>query len=184
MMMNQPQIMNNVKNPRRSRNPIHHAQKKKLLVDGAKGKPKKKGVSNRPKTATQERTSRKTDKVKTFIKRMKIPLRSHYFYGEDPIRVLDFLVCFTRETNNQQRLDSQAFETLPSLSEEFAVSEYNYMVDITPVTKKSITCWPKAVKYLLINYAQTKTNYEGSTRPLEQGNTAKEGREVGFPPDE
>lgn len=53
-------------------------------------------------------------------------------------------------------LEAQAFVTLQSFLEGFARIQYDATVSMTPLTDGGPTCLPKAVKYLLTNYAQDK----------------------------
>lgn len=66
---------------------------------------------------------------------------------------LNFLARFTSKTNIQEMSVGQAFVTLPSFLEEFALSPYSSMVSMTPSAKVGITCWHKAGQYLLTSHA-------------------------------
>lgn len=79
------------------------------------------------KKTTYDWTSRDTGKVKDFFERITKPLRNHSFHRKDPNRVVNLLARFTQKGNV-----------------------------LTLSTEEETTCWPEAVQYLLINYAQAK----------------------------
>lgn len=82
--------------------------------------------------ATHERTTREASKLKDFIERMEISIKRHLFIAENPIRFLDFLARFTRETYIQEMSEAQAFVTIPSCLQGFAFSRYDAMAGLTP----------------------------------------------------
>ena len=113
----------------------------------------------RLRDTSQSRSSRATAKVKDFIKRMELKLKDHYFSGEDPVLVLDFLVRFCKEADTQGMSEAQAYLAVPYFLKGFALNQFESVTETATSSEGGVTCWPEAVQYLLRSYA-TSTNLQ------------------------
>lgn len=56
-----------------------------------------------------------TGRVKNYIKIMGLPMQENHFTGKDPIRILNFLESFGRESNIQGMRESKEFIELSEI---------------------------------------------------------------------
>lgn len=95
---------------------------------------------------------------------MKLPMRGHYFDGDDLILLLEFLERRFMESDIQET--SEAFISLPAFLKVFEKSPYKAEVDLMHPDDGYVTSWSETVQYLEMS---TVSPVSGPTGPKSIG---------------
>lgn len=91
---------------------------------------------------------RSTAEVRVHIKNMNLTMGKRSFDGTDPIKILNFLVCFVKEADMWRMSEDQGFVALPTFLVDPAEMQFRTNLSVES-RRGEISCWLEAVQYLL-----------------------------------
>lgn len=97
---------------------------------------------------TESRSSLETAEVLVHMKNLNHNLKNHMFYGNDYIKIFDFLTCFVNKTEMMNMSEAQAFIDIQTFMDYQTKTQSRTNLSGTS-NNSGITCWPVAITCLL-----------------------------------
>lgn len=107
--------------------------------------------SNRSKKKTDSRYALETTEVRGHLKTITFTMKNHNFDGNNPIKILDFLIRLVNEADILKMSEGQAFVALPKFLDDTADQNFRTNLSGTP-RWACVTVWLETVQYLLRTY--------------------------------